>query len=243
MAESGLLLETCTFEVRFDKALLLWDRSGRLWLEATERFPGLEPTENISPNATQFRDGLATFAVDLDRCSVIFRGSSISRRDVLDAAPSFFEIVRDVLELTHATRLGFRPVFRRMVRDQAEAMRCLRAAGVLTEAGCPWNTASPEWIRGSAMQRWKDGPTEFVLTVRTDEQTVRSVPPAGVPAHLAQRLTLDETHHVFTVDIDYSTNAEVPRSKLDAAEWLRGAWAATEPVVASVERRIQGQGK
>lgn len=226
LALSDFRLETAAFEVRYDFALLHWDRAGALWTQARAEWPTLKPVVG-EPNKTVFRLGDEyQFMVMPEQANIsgaFLNAGAAPSDDVMTnfarTATAFTAMVLTHLGVVEFTRVGFRMTYVREHKDiDAATAEILSLCNVKLsgssffgiDAGAP---KKPRW-----MLRWEGKNAGISVRAEADQRSFSLDLPFGAPP-MPQVPKVQERYVAF-VDTDYYTLGTVPVGALNVAEWI-----------------------
>lgn len=233
-------LRRCTLEIRYDRALHLWDRAGALWLTFVDKFPDAVPTEATPINTQFFVGGRDLYGVQLERAFVITQQRDLSKARFMELTLPFMALVMKHLEIPHVSRIGLRSSFYKKVPDAASACATLTALPFISGLDCPFSVTDAELQRLEVTRRWRSKAFEISLRVVHEEETARVEAPPGTSEEvraLAKKMEESGSAHYAVLDVDYAASARVTRAQLSLEEWAGRAWDATR---AGLERLLEG---
>ncbi len=87
--------ERAIFEVRYPAALLLWDRSGQLWTDAVEKWPGLMHV-SAQPDKTVFKlEPYLEMTTEIGAARFIQHWPKLPLEEFAESSKSFFDLVTE----------------------------------------------------------------------------------------------------------------------------------------------------
>jgi hypothetical protein len=113
-------IETVTFEVRYDPALMIWDRAGAIWTNVVSQFPELK-WHNAAPTQQIFESRDVRAVVELEAMRVVCRGKDAIKRQV-EVANAVLKSCSENLGISTFTRIGFREIRIRKVDTLESAL-------------------------------------------------------------------------------------------------------------------------
>jgi hypothetical protein len=218
---SQLTLNRAVFEIRYSHAVLLWDRTGRIFAEIRKLYPAIE-FKNITPNqqAVRLTPDLE-LSIGIDRAHVVSapRGSDLS---VLQkATTAIFAILIEHLELQNLTRLGLR-VFYEKAFESKEA----RSAFVVNNAPFLQRSGKAFGIEGKVLDpevvlRWENE----TVGCHVRFQSVGTKFEVEIPLQVQNVEPISTTNEIALVDVDYYAHAVTPVDRFNSStlieNWLR----------------------
>lgn len=221
-AFDDLAIFNAAFEVRFDDAYLLWDKSGALWSEVAAAFPELtrqhaEPTRVVfaSIGAAVERE----LTVEIGRMGFVEYNPDRQLKRFANAVDRFVEIVKSQLRPERYQRTGLRTIFRKEFTKAEEAAEQLLAMGfhqalVAPEKlfGVPGPSVQPEL----ALRR-EDGKNGFAIRLRAETQKIELPPVPGWPG---LGLPITKTRHWLVLDVDCYIQSAISADALSTEDWI-----------------------
>jgi hypothetical protein len=117
---SDFQIDTATIELRYDPALLLWDKSGAIWTEVLSYFPELR-LQTAAPLQQVFESRQTRAVVELEAFRVISRGVDAEPL-VVNVAQRMLQVCTDRLGISVFTRIGYREIRGRKFAESEEAV-------------------------------------------------------------------------------------------------------------------------
>lgn len=214
-----LTLFNVAFEVRFDQAFLVWDRSGAIWNDVNKAVPDLK-AKHVEPNkvvfGTQGKSEL-DLSVELSRLGIIASNPEKTLREFSETAAKFTRIVVTTLEIERYSRVGLRLMFRKIYSKPEEAASALLSTGILKAApdqlfGVQAATVSPEYSI-----RKEDGKNGFSIRFRAETVKLDLVPDFGTSDFIEPA---SKTENRVNYDVDCYTQAFSPVGSLIVSDWI-----------------------
>lgn len=214
---SEFTLDSVTFEFRYTNAFVLWDRSGKLWTEATRKWPDLEMV-TAQPNRTVFKIG--------DRIEMTAELGSARITSYLGEFPpsqfpiiskEFLELASTCLGLNVFSRVGLRFAFSRAFADRAVEIAAMHGTGFIkTPEEGYWGT---EGQPGSLdyRVRWEGKRNGVQIRIAHEDRVFEIQNPMGVRMEVPKR----QEFHGVVFDIDFFTLAPTEIGQLDADSWIQ----------------------
>jgi hypothetical protein len=220
---SDLTLESAAFEVRYDMALLHWDRAGALWNDVRKKYPSLNISKG-SPGQTAFSIGEKyELTVELLRAYVVAQPPQVDLDEFLEIAESLVSILVNHLEITDFTRVGFRHTHVKEFGSRREASEAVLSFLI------KWNSEGPVFGIKEELApvpevnlRWEGKALGATLHMYPQSRHLEFDPPP-VFADLDKQVS---DTHVLVLDIDQFTSAPVSVGQLRPGEWARSVMQA-----------------
>jgi hypothetical protein len=117
-----LALFHAAFEVRFEEALLIWDRSGVVWNETRQALPSLK-RRHVEPNKVVFASEKPEIelALELERLGVIAHNPDKNLQELSGIVSKFTDIAVAHLGVRQYSRVGLRLMFKKEFATPHEA--------------------------------------------------------------------------------------------------------------------------
>ena len=110
---SQLTANRAVLEVRFENAVLLWDRAGSIFSDIRRLYPGIE-FKNIQPNQQLTRlTPKIEFSMSIDRAFIVNSKPSVDFSELKKVGGEIFPLLIRSLEIADFTRIGLRILFQR----------------------------------------------------------------------------------------------------------------------------------
>lgn len=211
-------LESAAFEVRYENALMLWDRAGTTWTEVEQALPGLKLI-GAEPAKTAFQlDRRFQMTVALEMANVI--AVKPSKQDLEEQLPKIADEVIDSmvrnLRIRAFTRVGFRLTFHREYKSQALATTAVLGVGLLNVPSDETGIKAAALIRPRATFRWDNESEGCMVQVYAEKRKVEVQPAFGVPDYEPY---VKETE-IAVVDLDGYVTGIIPAHALKPSEWI-----------------------
>jgi hypothetical protein len=216
-----LSLAALTFELRYPNAFHLWDRSGKIWADAVDRWPSLTLRE-AAPNQTGFRlENRAEVAVHLDRSFAAVAGRQVKVDNILPFCLFLGEDVPPTLGITTFTRIGFRATFIKRYEKMEDAVTDFFETGMTKKFngkpfGIDGNVDSP-----TVSIRFEGKSLGCTATLQVRKRTLKlDVPMIGADEDFDP---VTREHLEFVYECDYFTTAPMARGQLKTDRWVNEA--------------------
>ena len=211
-----------TFEMRYDEAFLLWDRSGELWNASRTLFNRLKVNQAVPNQTTFIADDRYILNVMINRTAVTDHRPTGSSEKIAETIATFANLVSQTLDLSVLNRVGTRYQFSMKCKTVEEA-RARAAEAIPAFGSYPklFNIA-PTSCGPTVKIEADDGDLAFVAQLYAQEKKYEFNPPPD----LAEASGLERTEQsIFelVLDFDFSTKKPIPVSAFDAHSWLVGA--------------------
>ncbi len=218
---SAFKFERAIFEVRFPTALLLWDRAGVIWKEATAKTTDLKLV-SAEPGKTTFKRGdNFEYVVELEAARIIcYRPPDLKLSDLTGASETLVELLARHLEVSVFSRVGLRFLFFKEFEDRnAETATVLATGLVRVPSQDLFSTEARPVTALDCGIRW-EGKAMGVraLLQHQDRQFLLDKPPglelpaSSTPTSIAW--------HGLSFDVDFFTLGAVQVGQLGVGEWI-----------------------
>jgi hypothetical protein len=212
------------FEVRFEAAYVLWDRSGLIWKSVGRNFKKLRH-QNITPNQmTFFGDDRFSMAVELERASITDHRPQGGIDGTIEVLAAFGEQVIEILDVKALTRVGNRYQYSIECKSLEEARRKAQATIPYAVPKKKLFSIEPAQIGPNLKIEGDDGELAYLAQIYHREQKVELAPP---PEYVTLGLErVEKIKYELTLDIDFFTKKSIPVERFQAKSWLLG-WHKT----------------
>ena len=124
-------LHSINFEIRYDRAYLLWDRAGTIWQKISGAHPNLKPRE-VNPGKVQVTiDQRFQLTIEIDKTIVNVFLPPNNIEDYIELCDYVIPMLIEALQLTLFTRIGLRVIYRRNFQDREEASVALISTKIM----------------------------------------------------------------------------------------------------------------
>jgi hypothetical protein len=214
-------LERAILEVKYENALLLWDRSGSLWTEVGAALNGVKVIQ-AQPNATIFAAGEnKELFCGLDAARVIEHRPSRRLAEFSKCVDDVFPLLFKNLGIKSLSRVGFRLIFFRQCSDIVEASSLVLGLGRLTVPkeklfGAEGPPLFPEFAF-----RFKGAARSTTFRARADERRLEiNMPPEIDVAAFGTLERRAVTLEGIVLDIDHFAHGAVLVDQLKPSEFV-----------------------
>ena len=204
-----------TFEIRYDEAYLLWDKSGEIWSNVSREWPNLK-IHKAEPNNTTLSVDNFQLSATIDKSNIIDLKPSSSLSEFTTRTDKFIKIISNTLKIREYSRLGFRLIYVKKYTDKESAAKALLDLKLFK-----YPTSKCFNIDGKLLQprygyNYEDDSSSVRIAIEARETKVDVDSHPGIeelsPLHLVK--------HELVYDIDYSTVGKVYIGQLDVKEWI-----------------------
>jgi hypothetical protein len=215
-------LFSAAFEIRFDEAYAIWDRSGDLWSNVLLAFPGLE-RRHVDPGRVVFSTTgkpERELTVELNRLGFVEFDPDRQLRHFADAVDKFASIATEILAVGQYQRTGLRLLYRKEFPDAKGAAATLSPTQIhqkLASFDKLFGVEGP-LIQPEIAFRREDGKNGFSLRLKVDTQKLDLGAVVGWPD---LPLPISKTRHWLVLDIDCYIQASVLADALAFNDWIR----------------------
>jgi len=215
MTVDDFKMVSATCEVRYEKAYLIYDRTGQVCHDACALFTDCNVL-SATPNQTIFqaKEGSASLELAASRFSATRPDSSLEK--FAGHCKKFFDSVTKNLDVKVFTRVGLRTILRKEfgALDEAKAaLVSLKLAGL--QSAERYGVASePREI----LFRWESDQLGVMLRLSAESGKIDIVLP---PELEAEKSEIHKSFSGLVLDVDYYTLAPVERTQWDAAAWIQ----------------------
>jgi len=201
-------------ELRYNDAYLIWDRSGQVFHDIADSFTDLKVITAVPINVA-CRSDEGQFALELGQCRFTSENPESNLEKFAGHCKRYFEVVADCLEIKVFTRIGFRTMFRKDLRNLDEAMAALAGLRLVNlEEDLRFGAEkNPQEIA----LRWQSEQIGAMLRLKAESGAVDVVLP---PELEAASPSIHKEIIGLLADIDYYTVAPVERGQWDASAWI-----------------------
>lgn len=217
-------LEKAAFEVKYENALLLWDRSGALWTAVGTVLDAVKMVQ-AQPNLTVFIAGKnKELFCGLDSTRVIEHRPSLRLAEFSKCVDDLFPLVFRTLEIRSLTRVGFRLIFFRKCADISEASTLVLGLGYLVAPRKHTFGAEAAPLFPEFSFRFKSTARSTTFRVRADERRLELTMPREIDVAAfgtIERNTI--TQEGIVLDVDHSANGTVLVDQLRPSEFVNTA--------------------
>jgi hypothetical protein len=211
-------LQTAIFEVRYDHALLLWDRAGSFWHWARQAHPTLKVIEAAPSRVTASIERQYQIALEINRFAVeLFPPARME--DYIKLCGNIFGRAAILLELDVLTRVGIRLVYRQTHRSKDETAKAMLETGIIKVPSGTFFGIQGRIVQPMCSVSWEGEKLGALVQLRTQERKLVVDPPIGENSF--ERI--EKEVFEFDFDVDYFTIAPIEREIFRASDWLQQA--------------------
>lgn len=209
-----------TFEVRYEPAFTIWDRSGAIWRSIQKSYPTTKLMNGSPMQVVCSIDDRFEMNVSIDKLFVIDFLPEPDLEMLIPVAEGLFSATADQLELTDFSRLGARFFYRKRFpnKDAAAAavLSTKQVHGPATSSSKLFNIAG-EIIEPGYTLKWEGEKAGVMVQVHAATRKLE----VNVPKDFQRDLKpADQEFFDATLDIDYYVKAVTPRALFKPKEWL-----------------------
>jgi hypothetical protein len=213
---TAFAFQQATIEIRYDDAMLLWDRSGALWSNVKAQKPEIK-VNNAKPNqSTFFLDDRYTLSSQINTAFVIDTSPASSLKEFIELSHQFLNTVMDTLEIKEITRIGFRLLHNKFYDDREKAANGFLEFGLMKiPSGKHFNIDGKLFLPQYAMV-WEGKSTAMKVNLLVRDKKIDFDPSPNTddirPFHFLK--------HELMIDLDYYTLAPILRGQFNVSEWI-----------------------
>ncbi|MGO9482364.1 MAG: hypothetical protein ACLP05_11375 [Candidatus Kryptoniota bacterium] len=209
-------------ELRYDPALLLWDRAGALWTSAQKVWPDLKSMRAM-PNETTFRLGKTIeMSAQWDRMVLLEVLGEMTSEKFTEMAQRFTDIVSRGLEIQMFNRVGCRVIFFKPFGNLEDAAKYMLSSGLLNPPSGKLFGVDGKPNGAEFMFTSEEKNQGVAVRLRTSKVTIDAKPQSLPPVGEAQFLHDEDTSVEY--DVDVFLNGPLPMDKLVLGDWLQGVF-------------------
>jgi hypothetical protein len=215
-----LSLFNAAFEIRFDDAPRIWDRSGELWNATLKEFPNLK-RQHVEPNRVAYASTTkpeVELTAELSRLGFVEHEPDRQLKQFSRGVEVFAGIAVSLLGIERYQRTGLRLMFRKDFPKAEEAADSLSSTGIqqkLSSHEKLFGISGPT-IPELAFRR-EDGKNGFSLRLKVETQKVEI---SAVPGWSTLSLPISSTRHWVSLDVDCYIQASVSADAIVFSEWI-----------------------
>jgi len=217
---SQFTLRRAVFEIRYNEAYILWDRTGQLWEAAINKWPNLKIVD-ANPAKQLFKlNDTYELNVELSKAHFSDTKPSSSLKNFIEFSESFLNLVTQTLNISEFTRLGFRLIYINDFPDKISAANSMLDTKMIKiPEGKHFNITGKVLLPVYSL-RWEGESKGVKVVFRAQDKKIGFEAPLGfneVPS-----MHLEKYELVY--DIDYYTLAPIVKGQLKISEWLSEAY-------------------
>ncbi|MFZ3207368.1 MAG: hypothetical protein WA140_00820 [Geobacteraceae bacterium] len=110
-------LSQAIFEIQYNEAYLLWDKSGEIWSNVSREWPNLK-IQKAEPNNTTLSVDNFQLSATLNKSNIIDLNPSSSLSEFITRTDKFIKIISNTLKIREYSRIGFRLIYVRKYPDK-----------------------------------------------------------------------------------------------------------------------------
>lgn len=204
-----------TFEIRYDEAYLLWDKSGEIWSAVSQEWPNLK-INKAEPNNTTLSVDNFQFSATLDKSYVIDLKPTSSLSEFISRTDKFIKIICNALKIKQFNRLGFRLIYVKRYPDKESVSKEMLDLNLFKIPGEKCFKIDGKLSLPKYSYNLEDDASAVRVSLEARETKVDIDEHPSIeemkPLHLIKQ--------ELVYDIDYSTVGKVSIGQLDVKEWL-----------------------
>jgi hypothetical protein len=218
-----LRLFQATFEIKFEHAWLLWDRSGSLWSAVVRKVPDLE-MQHAEPNRVVFAstgEQESQMTAEPGRLSVVSFNPDKKLQQVTEMVSALLSSAIEMIGLTQFTRVGLRLAFTKEFPTDQEAANAVLSTGLLRVPrheklfGISMAPKAPEYgLHG------EDGRNGFNLNLKAETIEAGFRPNFGFGVFFKP---MKQTIHRVNLDVDHYLTGPVLAGQFLVTDWINQA--------------------
>lgn len=214
---SDFKVDTVTFEVRYEHALLLWDRAGRVWIDLLKHFPQLKLSQ-AEPMVTSFTmEDFKSFNVTLDKSFIISKTSTYPFNDIAQYADALIASITHHLEIDVFSRVALRVahIFEWPTRD--EANQSLMSGGITKPPQGPMFGMNAPKLHPEYLIRWEHETVGAIVRGKTEGRQLEF----NIPPEFSEFSASPAEKHFQILDIDYYNIGTITVGQFRASDWIK----------------------
>lgn len=209
-------LHSVNFEIRYDRAFLLWDRAGTIWQNIGNAYPNLKPREVTPAKVTATIEQRFQLTIEIDKfiANVFLPPNNIE--DYTKICDHVMSMLTEVLHLKLFTRIGLRVIYRRNFESREEASAALISTKIMkvpegTHFGIEGQPMLPRYY-----MRWEGDKRGVQVNFQAQERKILVEPVIGEPTVEG----IEKQLYELVYDIDYFTIGTVEVGQFRASDWI-----------------------
>lgn len=209
-------LDQSSFEIRYDNAFTIWDRSGAVASELSRRLPKMELID-ANPARVSFRlNRNSVLVYELAKAFVIVHEPKRSLDDLTSYALHLVSAVVSVLEPSGFNRVGCRLQFHKKYKTLAEATSAFLSFGLVSLPSDKQFGLDNPPHQSRFMTRWEGKAIGANLTIYSEEVKFSFTP----PPEARQLEEVKEDIFRLVVDLDFFSTAIMLPEQLRVPDWI-----------------------
>lgn len=208
------------FEMRYDEAYLLWDRTGSIWTALQPLFKKLRSNQAQPNQQTFIADDRYVLTIGLQRTSLTDHNPAGNVEKLLETVATFANTAIETLELRALERVGARCIFSLPCKSIEEAREKACAALPAFSSRPPLFNIKSGTIGPTIKLECDDGDFGYIAQLYANEKRfeVNSPPEATDSGWEKFEKKLAEV----LLDLDFHTKKPVRVNAFDCKLWLQG---------------------
>jgi hypothetical protein len=208
---------TISFELRFNHAYHIWDRSGAIWLKVGGLFKKMD-LQSANPGQVVFiADDRYTLNVSIDK--LIFVDNLFSSGDEYQSVfTDCAGIALSLLDVPVINRVGTRINISSPRKDLEEAQRDMCAFNLLKVPGRKLFDTEPKVVSPTFRIEVNDGELGYTVQINAQTRKVELAPAPDVKDMGVE--AFNKTRHEILFDVDFYTMKAVAVDTFSVAKWL-----------------------
>ncbi len=214
-----LRLFQAAFEVRFDEALLLWDRAGLLWEQIVKAAPELK-RQHAEPNRVVFASSSKPemeITIELGRLGFVQYHPDKRLETFSDTVSKITNIASAIVEITQYSRIGLRLMFEKEFLTPEAAAEAVLSTGLIRPAERTQFGISAAVSQPDVGFRREDGKNGFYFHLKSETATFDFKPTIGW-SEFTEPIT--KKKHRVNFDIDAYLQAPVSAEMMRFPDWI-----------------------
>jgi hypothetical protein len=212
-------LHSVNFEVRFDRAYLLWDRAGAIWQNIHKAYPNIKPREVNPGKVTMTIDQRFQLTTEMDKLIVNVFLPPNNVDDYVKLCEYFISMSIEILQVTLFSRIGLRSIYRRDFKNREEASAALISTKMMKiPEGMHFGIEGLPMLPRYSM-RWEGDKRGVQVNFQAQERKILVEPVMGEPTVEG----VDKDLFELIYDIDYFTIGTVEVGQFRASDWITNA--------------------
>ncbi|MCI5207703.1 MAG: hypothetical protein D3910_02665 [Candidatus Electrothrix sp. ATG2] len=211
---SDFSLNRVAFEIRYDNAYVLWDKTGELWTEAAKIWPEITP-QTVEPNRQSFKvKDKISLQVGIDKAFIVIYQSKI--KEIIIEQEKFISLVRSILDIKFFIRVGTRFFYEKKCNDRNHATDLILKTQKLNMPDGKFFNITGKIKDPSFSFRIEDDNLGVLQTFKVAKKEYTVDRPPGL-----DELEIQYVKNVILLyDVDYYTRLPVKPSQLNVSEWV-----------------------
>jgi hypothetical protein len=209
-------VDRIVLEVRYQTALLLWDRSGALWTDLGKKHPSIA-NRSARPEQTVFGiDRDLQLTVELEKAIIEADEPPANLQQFQAVADDFFQVLADTLQVKVFSRVGCRVIFFKRYKSKNEAADAVGASHHMRLPTGRHLDVDGRIVRTGFVFQMEDDTLGATVRLDSDGRRIEFRPPFGVKEVPA----VDDIQHGVTLDVDWYSHRAVTVGAFRPSEWV-----------------------